>query len=87
MLASKTDPEANQNFIRVMKEIYKNEGVGKLFSGVYPRTFWITIGGFIYLGWLIKYGNSTVLLFIYWVSVFYFNRERFPGNYKKSFTA
>ena len=50
MLASKTDPEANQNFIRVMKEIYKNEGVGKLFSGVYPRTFWITIGGFIYLG-------------------------------------
>ena len=53
MLASKTDPEANQNFIRVMKEIYKNEGVGKLFSGVYPRTFWITIGGFIYLGWLI----------------------------------
>ena len=52
MLASKTDPEANQNFIRVMTEIYKNEGVGKLFSGVYPRTFWITIGGFIYLGWL-----------------------------------
>ena len=54
MLASKTDPEANQNFIRVMKEIYKNEGVGKLFSGVYPRTFWITIGGFIYLGRLIQ---------------------------------
>ena len=47
------DTEANQNFIQVMKEIYKNEGVGKLISGVYPRTFWITIGGFIYLGPLI----------------------------------
>ena len=63
MLASKTDPEANQNFIRVMKEIYKNEGVGKLFSGVYPRTFWITIGGFIYLGWLAQNFKTHEFLF------------------------
>ena len=67
MLASKTDPEANQNFIRVMKEIYRNEGVGKLFSGVYPRTFWITIGGFIYLGWLTqKLFNVTPKSLFYW---------------------
>ena len=65
MLASKTDPEANQNFIRVMKEIYKNEGVGKLFSGVYPRTFWITIGGFIYLGWLAQNFKTHEFLFFF----------------------
>ena len=68
MLASKTDPEANQNFIRVMKEIYKNEGVGKLFSGVYPRTFWITIGGFIYLGWLAQNFKTHEFLFFFIVT-------------------
>ena len=50
MLASKNDAEASQSFIRVIGDIYRNEGVGKLFAGVYPRTFWITLGGFIYLG-------------------------------------
>ena len=50
MLAKQSDQEASQNFITVMKNIYKEEGLSSLFSGVYPRTFWITIGGFVYLG-------------------------------------
>jgi len=30
--------------------IYKNEGVGALFSGVVPRTMWISAGGAVFLG-------------------------------------
>jgi solute carrier family 25 S-adenosylmethionine transporter 26 len=57
MLATKNDPESTQNFLKVIKTIYRDEGAKTLFSGVYPRTFWITIGGFIYLGTLEKVKN------------------------------
>ena len=57
MLAGKHDPEASQSFIRVMREIQAQEGTKALFAGVKLRTFWITIGGFIYLGSLEKFKN------------------------------
>lgn len=31
-------------------QIYKVEGVGALFSGVVPRTMWISAGGAVFLG-------------------------------------
>jgi len=57
MLASQSDAEWKFNFFRVMILIYKNEGISTLFSGIVPRTLWITIGGFIYLGTLEKVKN------------------------------
>ncbi|CBY13142.1 unnamed protein product [Oikopleura dioica] len=45
------------NIARILSTVYKNEGAGALFAGVYPRTFWITLGGFIYLGTLEKVKN------------------------------
>lgn len=30
--------------------VYKEEGVKRLFSGVGPRTMWISIGGFVFFG-------------------------------------
>ena len=57
MLAGKHDSEASQSFIRVMREIQAQEGTKALYAGVKLRTFWITIGGFIYLGSLEKFKN------------------------------
>jgi solute carrier family 25 (mitochondrial S-adenosylmethionine transporter), member 26 len=45
------------NIARILSTVYKTEGAGALFAGVYPRTFWITLGGFIYLGTLEKVKN------------------------------
>ena len=45
------------NIPAILSSVYKNEGFGALFAGVYPRTFWITLGGFIYLGTLEKVKN------------------------------
>ncbi|RLN90529.1 hypothetical protein BBJ28_00000764 [Nothophytophthora sp. Chile5] len=36
--------------------VYKEEGVKRLFSGVGPRTMWISIGGFVFFG---MYEKST----------------------------
>jgi len=33
-----------------LKQIYAEEGVGALFSGVVPRTLWISAGGAVFLG-------------------------------------
>ena len=52
-----TDSEAKLGMLMVMKNIYSQEGIRKLFSGVEARVFWITIGGFIYLGTLEKIKN------------------------------
>lgn len=30
--------------------VYKEEGLKRLFSGVGPRTMWISIGGFVFFG-------------------------------------
>ncbi|KAG6818643.1 hypothetical protein H0H93_003193 [Arthromyces matolae] len=35
---------------RRMKDIYVKEGVRALFSGVVPRTLWISAGGAVFLG-------------------------------------
>ena len=48
---------AGQNFYRVIRDIQQAEGTRALFSGVKLRTFWITIGGFIYLGSLEYFKN------------------------------
>ena len=48
---------ASQNFYRVIRDIQQTEGTRALFSGVKLRTFWITIGGFIYLGSLEYFKN------------------------------
>ena len=50
MLAQRHDPEASQSFVNVINQIYRQEGARALYAGVKLRTFWITIGGFIYLG-------------------------------------
>eukprot|EP00397_Hematodinium_sp_SG-2012_P034810 GEMP01037372.1.p1 GENE.GEMP01037372.1~~GEMP01037372.1.p1 ORF type:complete len:269 (+),score=52.01 GEMP01037372.1:95-901(+) len=36
--------------VEVCKSILKNERVGALWSGVGPRTMWISIGGFVFFG-------------------------------------
>lgn len=57
MLAARSDVEANLNMFSMIHMIYRNEGINKLFAGIVPRTLWITIGGFIYLGTLEKVKN------------------------------
>jgi solute carrier family 25 S-adenosylmethionine transporter 26 len=39
-----------KKFIPTIKEIYKHEGAGKLFSGVHIRVFYISVGGMIFFG-------------------------------------
>ncbi|GJJ15835.1 hypothetical protein Clacol_010113 [Clathrus columnatus] len=39
-----------RSFISYFKEIYQTEGVKALFSGVVPRTLWISAGGAVFLG-------------------------------------
>jgi len=55
MLSSEKDAE--KNVLKVMSSIYREEGPHRLLSGIGPRVFWITIGGFIYLGTLEKIKN------------------------------
>lgn len=33
-----------------LREIYVKEGVSALFSGIVPRTLWISAGGAVFLG-------------------------------------
>lgn len=39
-----------RRFIPTLKNVYDNEGFGKLFSGVYIRVFYISVGGMIFFG-------------------------------------
>ena len=57
MLAQRHDPEASQSFVKVINQIYRQKGARALYAGVKLRTFWITIGGFIYLGALEQFKN------------------------------
>jgi solute carrier family 25 S-adenosylmethionine transporter 26 len=38
------------NFITTIFEVHKAQGIKGLFSGVAPRVFWISLGGFVFLG-------------------------------------
>jgi solute carrier family 25 S-adenosylmethionine transporter 26 len=40
----------DKSLIEVVKVIYREEGFGRLFSGVVPRVTWISIGGFVFFG-------------------------------------
>ena len=55
MLSS--EQRGERNVLKVMSSIYREEGPHTLLSGIGPRVFWITIGGFIYLGTLEKVKN------------------------------
>ena len=57
MLAQRNDAEASQSSLKVLTHIYREEGARALYAGVKLRTFWITIGGFIYLGALEQFKN------------------------------
>eukprot|EP01135_Chromosphaera_perkinsii_P012111 Nk52_evm49s2579 gene=Nk52_evmTU49s2579 len=36
--------------VATIRRLYAEEGMSVLFSGVYPRTFWISIGGLVFFG-------------------------------------
>ena len=48
-----------KGFAQTLGRIYAEEGWQALFSGVVPRTFWIGIGGFVFLG---AYEQSKLML-------------------------
>jgi solute carrier family 25 (mitochondrial S-adenosylmethionine transporter), member 26 len=48
-----------KGFTHTLGRIYAEEGWRALFSGVVPRTFWIGIGGFVFLG---AYEQSKLML-------------------------
>ncbi|UJR38632.1 hypothetical protein I4U23_031297 [Adineta vaga] len=50
MLAHHSDADAASHSLKIMKNIIRNEGFTALYSGVLPRTMWISIGGLIYFG-------------------------------------
>lgn len=39
-----------KNTLDTFSRVYREEGVKRLFSGVGPRTMWISIGGFVFFG-------------------------------------
>lgn len=43
-------PRPKMNAITMLRKIHREEGVGRLFSGLAPRVFWISIGGFVFFG-------------------------------------
>lgn len=43
-------PPTQMNAVTMLLTIHREEGVGRLFSGVVPRVFWISIGGFVFFG-------------------------------------
>lgn len=50
MLADHTVSKSELKIWYMLKQIYKDEGLFRLFSGVIPRTLWITLGGFVFFG-------------------------------------
>jgi hypothetical protein len=42
--------DVNRKIIPTLRHIYTNEGLKALFSGFVPRTLWIGLGGFVFLG-------------------------------------
>jgi len=50
MLSSNKSVAVYYGIIPTLLRIHSEEGVLRLFSGVVPRTFWMTLGGFIFFG-------------------------------------
>lgn len=50
VLAGQTDKMASGSMSTALSAIFAERGVRGLFAGVLPRTIWMGIGGFIYLG-------------------------------------
>ncbi|KAG9098443.1 S-adenosylmethionine transporter [Ceratobasidium sp. UAMH 11750] len=50
MLDMKDAPERRISPAKRFTQIYRTEGTGALFSGVVPRTLWISAGGAVFLG-------------------------------------
>ncbi|KAG9122760.1 S-adenosylmethionine transporter [Ceratobasidium sp. 392] len=50
MLDMRDAPERRISLPARFAQIYRTEGVGALFSGVVPRTLWISAGGAVFLG-------------------------------------
>lgn len=50
MLTGAKEAAVYSGTISTLLKIHSEEGVRRLFSGVLPRTFWITIGGFVFFG-------------------------------------
>lgn len=42
--------DVNRKILPTLRHIYTNEGGKALFSGFVPRTLWIGLGGFVFLG-------------------------------------
>mmetsp|Transcript_39837 Transcript_39837/g.62336 ORF Transcript_39837/g.62336 Transcript_39837/m.62336 type:complete len:282 (+) Transcript_39837:50-895(+) len=49
-LMTATDPSPNAGMLGTMADIYRKEGMAKLFSGITPRVSFICIGGFVFFG-------------------------------------
>ncbi|XP_032228179.1 S-adenosylmethionine mitochondrial carrier protein [Nematostella vectensis] len=54
ILAQKGDPEASIGVYRVLKLIYRQQGVTGLFAGVTLRVTWIALGGAVFFGFYDK---------------------------------
>lgn len=42
--------DVNRKILPTLRHIFVNEGPKALFSGFIPRTLWIGLGGFVFLG-------------------------------------
>ena len=42
--------DVNRKILPTLRHIFINEGPRTLFSGFIPRTLWIGLGGFVFLG-------------------------------------
>ncbi|KAG8461061.1 hypothetical protein KFE25_003630 [Diacronema lutheri] len=42
--------EPSMNAVTMLRKIHAEEGAGKLFAGIVPRVFWISVGGFVFFG-------------------------------------
>jgi len=50
MLGADADGVPYRGTINTIQRVYAEGGLSRCFSGVAPRTFWITIGGFVFFG-------------------------------------
>lgn len=63
MLASETNGR-KLGMIKVLSAVYRERGLGGLFSGIVPRVMWITLGGAIFFGFydltsrILKYDDA-----------------------------
>jgi len=48
ILLDRSSPNYTENSLHMIRHIYKQEGIFKLFSGISPRVLWLSLGGFIY---------------------------------------